>query len=103
MSNSVTSRFSLFRCLLTNVINVCGENAQLKLALADTQQGISVKDSEDVREAFAAAPAYCTFFTTFSLSGAWSNRVSKASRSVGGKTHTVTRRQRVRVRLRALG
>lgn len=27
----------------------------------------------------------CTFLTTFNLSGAWSNRVSKASRSVKNK------------------
>lgn len=32
VSNSVTSRFSLFRCLLTNVINVCWEKGQLKTA-----------------------------------------------------------------------
>lgn len=40
VSNSVTSRFSLFRCLLTNVIKVCWEKGQLKIALTHLQQRI---------------------------------------------------------------
>lgn len=77
VSSSDTSRFNLFKCLFTNVMRVWKkerpkvQNQESKLSVCKTSQEI----------------VWCAlaFFTTFSLSGAWSKRVSKASRSVSVK------------------
>lgn len=91
VSNSVTSRFSLFRCLLTNVINVCWEKGSIKNSKA------TLKRHSRTARMRLRPPLLSlrTFFTTFSLSGAWSNRVSKASRSVKHNMDTVTRCQHI--------
>ncbi len=80
-SRSVTSRLILFKCLLTNWIKDWKEKGEFSRCILPF-------DVYMPRERNGEVPL--TPFTTLSLSGAWSNKVSKASRSAKHKNRMET-------------